>query len=87
MIKTSEISLMSTEHTRISLANKMHENASTVRTLFDLFQSSSITFSGVQCLERIYECGSNPCKNGGTCLDFIGRYVDLHVDKRRPLSK
>jgi len=46
MIKTYEISLMSTQHTGLGLAetvlrrnyaNNTHENASIVRTLFDLF--------------------------------------------------
>ena len=65
MIPTFEISLMSTQHTGLDLAekverrnyaNKTHENASIVRTLFDLFhQSYATTYSSV--LRFSFQCG------------------------------
>ena len=31
-------------------------------------------FMGLQCEIDINECANNPCQNGGTCLDLIGKY-------------
>lgn len=31
-------------------------------------------FTGVFCDQSINECASNPCQNGGTCIDGVGFY-------------
>ena len=32
-------------------------------------------YFGAQCESDVNECASNPCRNGGTCLDQENRFV------------
>ena len=32
-------------------------------------------YYGEQCESNVNECASNPCRNGGTCLDQENRYI------------
>nr|XP_020459662.1 protein jagged-2-like isoform X2 [Monopterus albus] len=52
-------------------------------------------FSGIYCHKNINDCVSNPCRNGGTCIDGVnsfqcfcpdgweGRLCDLNIDECR----
>lgn len=31
-------------------------------------------FHGVNCSKEINECASQPCQNGGTCIDLVNTY-------------
>ncbi|XP_063055673.1 protein jagged-1a isoform X2 [Engraulis encrasicolus] len=37
-------------------------------------------FTGTYCHENINDCESNPCRNGGTCIDKVSRYQCICAD-------
>lgn len=42
--------------------------------LFHFFESCLAGFAGELCNFEYNECESNPCQNGGECIDHIGSY-------------
>ena len=44
-------------------------------TIFKYIPFDVLGFEGLSCAENINECASNPCRNGGTCIDEIDGYT------------